>query len=337
MLPLKKSTVQRGNETRRGISHSEKERDMRKAGLVFFVAVILSGCEFFEPEEPALDAPQNLRFTAIDNGLGVKLEWDPVSDAEEYAVSFNSSEIARVTEEKFEHHSSDIESTGLGTYFVFAFKGEDRSPQSDPVSTKPKSATTLEIYDREDVVRSDTTIQTRYDSLGNEYVDTSIVTEIQLGGFGWSEVGSGEGSSVGDVSHIWHVYLDDGELSSTDYNNFHFVSANSALQGMEPPAPQFDTAYITGPTASEYAPEAMDVTAPAKIDSTYYLKIYGKYFVKLIPTGRASITSTFIDYTDMRQPPGGGPEVPLERTHEQTNVGIVFDYYFQKVEGFRRF
>jgi hypothetical protein len=322
---------------RRGASHSEKEKNMRRLGLVFFVAVIVSGCEFFEPEEVTLDAPGNLRLTAIDNGLGVRLEWDPVVDAEEYAVFFNSSEIARVTGESFEHHSSDIESMGLGTYFVFAFKEDDRSPQSSPVSTSPKSVITLEIYDRADVVRSDTTIQTRYDSLGNEYVDTSIVTEVQLGGFGWSEVGSGEGSSVADLSEIWHVYLDDGEIDATDYNNFHFVSANSALQGMEPPAPQFDTAYIAGPTTTEYAPEAMGVAAEVKIDSTYYLKIYGTYFVKLIPNGRASISSTFIDYTDMRQPPGGGPEVPLERTHDQANVGVLFDYYFQKIEGFRRF
>lgn len=302
-----------------------------------FVGVILLGCEFFEPEEVKLDAPQNLRFVAIDDGLGVRLEWDPVSDAEEYAVHFNSSEIARVTEEKFEHRGSDVEGKGLGTYFVLAFKEDDRSPQSNPVSTKPKTAITLEIYDRDDVIRSDTTIQRRYDSLGVEYVDTGVVTEIQLGGFGWSEVGGGERLSVTDLSRVWHVYLDDGEPGSTDYSNFHFVSANSALQGMVPPAPQFDTAYITGPSAADYAPLDMGVAVPVRTDSTYYLKVYGKYYVKLIPTGHTSITSTFIDYTDMQQPPGGGPEVPLERTHEQSDVGIVFDYYFQKIENFRRF
>ncbi len=310
---------------------------MRNVGLIFLTVLFLFGCEFFEPEEAKLQPPENLRLVAIDDGLGVKLEWDPVSDAEEYAVHFNSTEIAKVTEEKFEHHSSEIESDGLGTYFVFAFKGDDRSPQSDPVCTRPKAAVTLEIYDRNDVIKSDTTIQNRYDSLGVEYVDTAIVTEVKMGAYGWSVKGSGEGSSVADLSSVWHIYLDDGESGVTDYSHFHFLSANCALQGMVPPAPDFDTAYIAGPCATGYAPLDMGVTAPVKIDSVYYLNIYGNHFVKLVPVDRASITSTFIDYTNMQQPPGGGPEVPLERTHEQPNVGVIFDFSFQKIENFRRF
>jgi hypothetical protein len=39
----------------------------------------------------------------------------------------------------------------------------------------------------------------------------------------------------------------------------------------------------------------------------------------------------------MQQPPGGGPEVPLERTHEQLNAGLIFEYSFHKIESFRRF
>ncbi|KPJ49605.1 hypothetical protein AMJ40_05175 [candidate division TA06 bacterium DG_26] len=310
---------------------------MKKVVLFLCGALLLSGCEFFEPEEVKLQAPQNLHFAAIDDGLGVRLEWDAVADAEEYAVYFNSTEIARSGEPRFDHHSADLDRVGLGTYFVFAYKEDVRSPQSDPVSTRPKAVATLEVYDRDDVIRSDTTIQQRYDDTGAAYVDTSIVTEALMGAYGWGPIGSGAAFDVTDLGSVWQVYLDDGQAGATDYNNFHFVSANAALQGMVPPAPLFDTAYIAGPTDAAYAPLTMDVTAPVKVDSTYYLKLYGTYYVKLIPTDRISISSTFIDYTDMRQPPGGGPEVPLERTHEQKNVGIGFDYYYQKIENFRRF
>jgi hypothetical protein len=334
---MKKPRVKRGELAESVFFSAGKERKMRVLGVIMLVALLLSGCEFFEPEETVLETPQNVRLIAIDDGLGVRLEWDAVADAEEYAVHFNSSEFARVTATQFEHRASEVERDGLGTYFVFAFKDEDRSPQSDPVSSKPKSVITQEIYDRDDVVVSDTTIQTRYDSLGVEYVDTSIVTEMQLGGYGWTEAGSGEGRDIGDVSEIWQVYLDDGAPGETDYTNFHLVSANAALPGMAVPAAQFDTAYISGPCTTDYAPTDMSVTASVEINATYYLNLYGMYFVKIVPTEYTSVTSTFIDYTDMQQPPGGGPEVPLERTHEQPNVGVIFEYSFHKIENFRRF
>lgn len=307
--------------------------------LCIILSFFLTGCEFFEEEKVELPAPQNLRLISIDNGLGVRLEWDPVEGAEEYGVYFNSEEIARVTTTYFEHHASQLDEAGLGPYFVFAYKKDETSPQSRVVSTKPSAVSYQYIYDRDNVRvwEIDTTyvIDTTVTPPNTLEVNIdTLLNRIMPGAYDWDSTSSGTTYVLTDsTAPEWDIYLDDGDPTKVLYKKFFLVSANASLPTSSVPEVSlgWEHTYITGPCTVDVAPEnftslyapdpdiqpeGVDPESPEHKDDRYYLKVDGDYYVQLRVNKYTAVDTL------------GGAKVW---------GGIEFEYYFQKVKNFRRF
>lgn len=303
--------------------------------------IVLIGCEFFEEEEVKLPAPQDVRLMSIDNGLGVRLEWNAVEGADTYSVYFKSEEIARVTTTHFEHPSAVLDTAGLGPYFVFAHKEDEMSPQSRAVSTKPRPVPYQFIYDRDNIkvweidttYVVDTTV-TPPETL-EMHVDT-LLTRIMPGAYDWDATSAGSSYVLTDSTALdWDIYLDDGDTSTVLYKKFFLVSANASLPTSSIPevSQGWETTYITGPESVSiavapenfttlYAPDPDTLPDGVNPDLfpadtyCYYLKVDGDHYTQ-IRVNKYSAVDTL-----------GGAQVW---------GGIQFEYYFQKIKDFRRF
>lgn len=161
------------------------------------------------PEAPGI--PTGLEITqAINNGLGVKLEWDAVEEADGYVVLFEGAVIDSVTTETF----NDEDPGDVGQYRVKAYADGEESDPSDAVSTVPKAGGAT-IYER---------------------------SSAGYSCFRWGANGTGATFSIQDPYNGWDFYADDFQ-AGTDPLHIHLVSPSYNIAGS--PYSTEDTTWIS--------------------------------------------------------------------------------------------
>ena len=171
--------------------------------------LVLVGCGE-EPTPPNI--PTNVRITqVINSGLGVKIEWDAVAEADGYKVLFEGTEIGDVAVTYF----NDDDPGDVGDYTVKAYTDGEESSPSDAVSTEPVTGGSV-IYERS--------------AAGNS-------------AFGWAANGTGITASLNDPYDGWDFYADDFQAGTTDLVHIHLVSPSWDLDGT--PFSTEDTTWIS--------------------------------------------------------------------------------------------
>jgi len=270
--------------------------------IPFMVGLLLiCSCELGPIEEVA--TPQNLTIEAYDNGLGIRLSWDMVENAEGYRIYFKPAgentytRIDEVTPGSATSYTQDadaIDSLGLGDYYVTAFKGRNESSPSNVVSTIPVFEDGCKIY------------------------DLDAPTQVGYSAYNWEADGNGEPRSYNSTDD-WDIYLNDGVDGAIDTSKFHIISPDTALQWFQIPPEGVDNgaAYIA------------EVDDPSNIPSG--TSITTKYQPESMDEGIASG-----DYYVVYMKDEGPFYVLLQITRILDN-GIEFDYWFQTIPNFRRF
>jgi hypothetical protein len=275
---------------------------MKRAFLAIILLLIFwIGCTR-QPTAPTLGAPQNLKISSIEKGLGLKLEWDNIEDADGYFVYFvnvksdtesDTAALAKVIQSEFYDLPKPTSQTGLpssimergcGDYYVIPEKIEyDKvwlGDASETVSSRPAVSKSCVLYER-------------------NLPDSCA--------YGWDENGNGERYSISDATNEWDIYLDDGDSTTTDTAGLYLVSPTDSVGGNSSPTVNWDATYIVISTSENTAP--LDITtlfASVEKDGIYYLKVDTDYYVKVV-------IDSLLDN------------------------GIIFNYSFQKLKGFRRF
>lgn len=273
--------------------------------LLPFLLVI--GCTNV-PETPNLPAPTNLTITAIDDGLGLKLKWDAVPEADGYYIYFikvKSETLADtlalckvltpyfVDEPYDENLSPSIEERGCGDYLVVPVR---------------------RIYDK-DTIGLPASISSRPIKTGQRIINEK--NKADSAAYGWNESGVGSVYSITDTINEWDIYVSDADSSRIIDTLFHFVSPPYSMAWQDdgpPPGPKWDTTLVEGPIDEEVAPkkDSYDWYVPGygagikEKDEIYYLFVDRNYYVKVV------IDTVLPD-------------------------GVMLDSYFQSVKGFRRF
>lgn len=274
---------------------------MKRIFTILFIGImVFIGCAK-ETTGPEFTQPENLKLTVIQKGAGLKLDWDPVKDANAYYVYFGTVPIEdslhaiyKVIEPNyFIHDSLELECGGY--YAVLAVGGEYDSvvgPMSETVRSAPIETKDVILYER-DYANGDSSA------------------------FGWDmTTGDGFVTSITNATKRWHIYLDDGDSTASDSLYFKFVAPwdsvamGDSINFNHPPDVPWDSTFITFSTA-KYAPLVIeDGFAPDEggiyKDFVFYLLIDNKYYAKL------SVKQVF-------------------------DNGVKFDAYFQDMENFRRF
>lgn len=268
---------------------------MKKLITLLLIAMLLFlfGCE--ESNEPDLAAPQNIELTVVQNGAGIRIDWDTVSEANAYylyyGISGNPDSLRAlckvIAPNYFYHDSTSLENAGY--YAVRAVGGDydaTSGPLSEIVSSAPVKTAQITLYERDH-------------SGGNSSA------------FGWNmTTGEGFVTSVNEASTRWFCYLDDGVPGASVDSLFRLVVPDEAVGSSTPPDVPWGNTGITQTTDS-YSPKTIiDGYAPEVAgiyeDFLFYLLIDGEYYAKL-------------------------------QVKEILSNGIVFDAYFQPMEGFRKF
>jgi len=273
---------------------------MKRAFLAIILPLIFwIGCTR-EPTAPTLGAPQNLKISSIEKGLGLKLEWVNIADADGYFVYFvkvksdtesDTAALAKVIQSEFydlpkptseTHLPSSIMERGCGDYYVIPEKIEyDKAwlgDASETVSSRPAVGKSCVLYER-------------------NLPDSCA--------YGWDENGNGERYSISDNTNEWDIYLDDGNSAATD-TIFWLVSPTDSVGGNSPPTVSWHATYIVSSSAATAPLDITTLSASVEKDGIYYLKVDTDYYAKLV------IDSLLAN-------------------------GIIFNYSFQKLKGFRRF
>lgn len=233
------------------------------------ILAFIVGCEK-EPTGPELDAPESPRLSALQNGTGLKFEWDPVSEASGYYVYFGVNPdllhaIYKVVGQTyFIHDSVALDDAETGYYKVLAVGGDYDSvvgPMSEAVRSAALKTDSVILYER-DYLNGDSTA------------------------FGWDGEGNGKVYSINDAVNRWHFYLDDGKGGEFDTLGFKFVTPGSSVDGNFPPEVPWDTTYITGPSDKSIAPVEIEGSfAPEdgiKENDVFYLLIDGEHYAKIV-------------------------------------------------------
>ncbi len=263
--------------------------------------LLFIGCKE-EPTAPDLTSPQNLKISVIQDGVGLKLEWDKVSKANGYYVYFGMHPdsllaIYKVVDQiYFIHESNELDKAGTGYYGILAVGGEYDSvvgPMSDIIRTAPYEAPDIILHERD------------YES-----GDSSAF------GFGAlnpkNAIYAGVVLSINDTSCRWHIYLDDGQSGTTIDSLLKFVTPQDSVGTNHPPDVPWDSTAIVFSTASYapseiiggFAPETDGIDEEEK--NVFYLLIDNEYYAKF------SVQSV-------------------------SPAGVEFNAYFQALKGFRRF
>lgn len=170
--------------------------------------LIIVGCGV-DPEAP--DIPTNLQITdVVNDGLGVRLEWDVVAEADGYIVVFEGS----VIDSTISNFYLDDDPGDVGEYQVKSYAEEESSP-SDAVSTVPVTGGAT-IYERT--------------AAGNS-------------AFGWAADGTGSTASLNDPYDGWDFYAEDFDTLDTDPLHIHLVSPSYDIK--PPPFSTEDTTWIS--------------------------------------------------------------------------------------------
>lgn len=243
---------------------------MKRIFTILFIGImVFIGCAK-ETTGPEFTQPENLKLTVIQKGAGLKLDWDPVKDANAYYVYFGTVPIEdslhaiyKVIEPNYFIHDS-LELECAGYYAVLAVGGEYDAtvgPMSDIIRSAPIETKEIILYERD------------YETGGSS-------------AFGWDmTTGAGFVTSITDTIKRWHIYLDDGNPGVIVDSLFKLVTPGVAVGSSSPPDVPWDSTFITFSTAS-YAPLEIDsVSAPAEggiyKDFVFYLLIDNKYYAKL--------------------------------------------------------
>jgi hypothetical protein len=284
---------------------------MKKLLVSSAFLLLMIGCTQV-PEEPNLGAPGNLRIKAIDGGLGLKLEWDEVPEAEGYYVHFidiwasgkiDTMALCKVLCPYFCDRPGDlvldskIEDRGCGTYFVY------------PVKT---------VYDQGYV--GDTA---SISSLPRTTDSPQIIYERSTGdpsAFGWDEDGNFSIYSVDDTVHDWDIYLCDQDSSIIDTSLLHFLSPTARTGQNSTPNPDLDTSIIAGP----YKEEDANWSLHCNNDS---MKTMQPRWNKGIKAGKERFFFFYVDGSHYAR-------VEVDSILEE---GILLHAYFQTIPGFRGF
>ncbi|MBN2543892.1 hypothetical protein JXI42_13625 [bacterium] len=245
---------------------------MKNIILILMIGVLaFIACE--NDEGPDLAAPQNLGLTVWQNGAGLKIQWNEVTDANAYYLYFglyndedSLNAICKVVSPNYYIHDS-ISLTSGGYYGVLAVGGdydETVGPMSDIVRSAAVKSANVILYDRD------------YDGGSSA-------------AFGW-DMDNGEAfiTSINDASTRWHFYLDDGTPGEIVDSMFRFVVPGDSVGANSPPDVPWSGTSIVKSSASYaparitggYAPTAggifEDFVFYLKIDDTYYAKLYVK-------------------------------------------------------------
>ncbi len=246
--------------------------------------LLFIGCK----EEPtaSLTAPQNLIITVIQEGAGLKLNWDKVSEANGYYVYFGMHPdslfaICKVVDQTyFIHESDELDKAGTGYYGILAVGGEydsDVGPMSDIIiRTAPYETQGIILHERD------------YES-----GDSSA--------FGWNAAHIGEILSINDAVNRWHIYLDDGQSGGTIDSLLKFVTPQDSVGTNHPPDVPWDSTAIVFSSASYapseitggFAPETGGITE----ENVFYLlmdnEYYAKFFVQSVSDDRVKFDAYF--------------------------------------------
>lgn len=230
----------------------------------------LSGCKK-TTSQLDLDAPQNLRISLVQNGAGIRLDWDAVSKANAYYVYFgdtpNSDSLNAiykiVNQTYFIHESDALDKSGTGYYAVLAVGGEYDSvigPKSNVVRTAPYEVKNITIYER------------NYSS-----GDSSA--------FGWDDTHAGRIVSINDTINQWHIYCDDGDSGNIIDTLLKFVTPQDSVGSNPPPDVPWDSTAIVF-SSDPYAPlqitgKVAPTTGGIKEENVFYLLIDKEYYAKI--------------------------------------------------------
>ncbi|OYD16265.1 hypothetical protein CH333_03835 [candidate division WOR-3 bacterium JGI_Cruoil_03_44_89] len=270
---------------------------MRKLSPILLIPLLfLLGCA--EEEGPVPTVPENLTLTVIENGLGLRLDWQEVPDADGYYVYFVSAPyeggtkgdiirdtivLVKMLTNRFYDSSEDsintyypssIEDRNCGDYYVKAVAEDECSEASNSVTSVPLTMGHFTLYEQ-------------------DYNDSCA--------FGWDETGNGRIYSINDMTDEWDVYLSDMQPGVTDPTDFRLMSPPIA-------GAPWDTTLIAIGDDEHLCPCVMwpQLNTAMEPDGVYFLRIEEDYFVSI------TVLEIFEN-------------------------GIVFDYSFQKLGGFRRF
>ncbi|MEN3043677.1 MAG: hypothetical protein ABDH37_00470 [Candidatus Hydrothermales bacterium] len=164
---------------------------MKKILLIsglFLILLVFIGC----PEDEELPTPNARIASILEQGEGIRLEWDPVEGADGYRV--------RVDDElKYEGTSTYFEwKTPALKIEVYAYAG-DKESTPRVFDFTPVSRTSQELWERS--------------AAGNS-------------GYGWNADGTGSSYSLGDAANHSRIdfYLDDFTAGTVDVSNIYLVS-----------------------------------------------------------------------------------------------------------------
>ena len=284
--------------------------------LVASFLLFLFGCR---KDVERLPGPTEINIEAIDNGLGVRIRWSRVLDAEKYAVYFSEDRIAEVTDLFFYQRYEDIRASGLGSYFVRTIDADGRmGGQSPPVSTMPKEMVGQYLCDKDAVIITD---------------DGDTLQGIDFSAYYWDNVGDGLIMPHGGV---FHIYFGDTLDGVTDTESFFIASTNTSIPGREIFG-EGDTVYITtvpmdtGIVGEDtilmlkdldvvpLMPDEVALTYMLPIDPTasYYIRLPSNHYIRM-------------DLRGIRMQEIGEDDDPYP-------IGIDFSYQYHPIKGFRFF
>lgn len=207
----------------------------------------------------------------VQEGAGLRFEWEPVSNAGGYYVYFGAEPEPEFAIYKlidgvfFIHDSAALDEDETGYYRVLAVGGDYGDvvgPKSDEVRSAAVKTDSVILYER-------------------DYRDGDSSA------FGWDGEGNAKIYSINDALNRWHFYLDDGKALEFDTLGFKFVTPNCSVGDNLPPDVPWDTTYITGPSDKAFAPLEIDggfapQDAGIVVDDIYYLLIDGEYYAKIV-------------------------------------------------------